>query len=95
MNKLEALVWFATVMPAENEIGLPFLPEHVIPTKYFEGDAVSPLDREWVYSCIHLTGEGRCGNYDERPNLCRIFRAGIDQPCAMTYGPDQNLWEPM
>lgn len=44
--------------------------------------------REYVtatFSCINLQPDGRCGDYENRPWLCRFFKSGIDWPC-IHYG---------
>ena len=74
-TRLDALVWLATIRhpdPWMSNAGLPFLPEYRDPT-----------DERWVLSCPRLTPEGRCGDYENRPNLCRAFIPGVHWPCAM------------
>lgn len=71
---LEAYVALATVVHADEwmfDTGLPFVPERRDP------------DGTWVMSCPRLTPEGRCGDYENRPRLCRTFTPGNDWPCAM------------
>lgn len=85
---LEGLVWLATVHhedPWMGHQGLPFLPE--------SRDA----DGGWSLSCPRLTPEGRCGDYENRPRLCRTYEPGRDAPCALTVPPPlpdpSNEWE--
>lgn len=91
-NKLEALAWIATVWPAEGELGLPFIPDKPILARYWDTgpgtlpyDATSPLEVEWLWQCIYIEPDGRCGNYEHRPNLCRTFYPGWDKPCIMYH----------
>jgi len=37
----------------------------------------------WYLRCKMVTREGACGIYEYRPELCRIFKACIDQPCLL------------
>lgn len=80
---LEALAIMASCQPASGELGLPFIPRERT-RSYLNGEfSISPVVEEWTYDCIHLTSEGRCGNYEFRPKLCRVFEAGVDKPCVM------------
>lgn len=82
-TKLEALVWLATVYHFDDwmsHIGLPFLPEQ----REENGD--------WVLSCPHLTVEGRCGDYENRPRLCRTYEPGLDAPCVFTTAESRRAW---
>lgn len=37
----------------------------------------------WVFwSCKNLTPEGRCGDYENRPELCRTYEPGQDLLCV-------------
>lgn len=74
-TKLDALVWLATAYHSDEwmgNMGLPFLPDR-------------KEDGMWVLSCPRLTPDGRCGDYENRPRLCRIFRPGEEHPCAMLW----------
>lgn len=53
------------------DIGFPFVP-------FFVGEHNS-----WRLWCPNLTREGRCGDYENRPRLCRSFQAGSDPLCIM------------
>lgn len=96
-TKLEALAWLATVQPAEGELGLPFIPRERVRTLRDNGRhaSPSPVDEEWTYDCIHQTPEGRCGSYDSRPQLCRMFEAGVHSPCLLRdeilINPDRDF----
>ena len=75
ITKLECLVILATIEhpdPHMLNTGLPFLPEYV-------GE-----DEQWRFSCPRLREDGRCGDYENRPNLCRTFVPGAHHPCVMT-----------
>jgi Fe-S-cluster containining protein len=93
MTKLEALAWLASIHPAYGEIGLPFIPEYKDRILLYDFDeaiqfySTSPLESEWVYSCPVLTPDGRCGDYENRPRLCRTFESGRNQPCVMFHDP--------
>lgn len=39
------------------------------------------------WQCKNLTPEGRCGDYENRPNLCRIYEPGEDRLCAVYIEP--------
>lgn len=75
---LEALVVLATIKHADpwmGNTGLPFIPERKDENGW------------WVMQCIHLTPEGRCDDYENRPWLCRYHTPGVHMPCAMTKLP--------
>lgn len=77
-TRLEAMVALATVGhddPWMGNIGLPFIAER------------KDADGYWVMSCVNLTPEGRCGDYEGRPYLCRLFEPGTQFPCAMSVLP--------
>lgn len=100
ITKLEVLAWLASCLPGSNEIGLPFIPEYQGQFFNYDGLDPCPFPVDWVYSCINLTSDGRCGDYENRPNLCRIFRAGIHKPCSMHHYPcpsfdtGEKVWQP-
>jgi Fe-S-cluster containining protein len=50
--------------------GLPFVPAHQHP------------DGRWDWSCTQLQKDGRCGIYEDRPQLCRTYAAGSDPLCV-------------
>jgi Fe-S-cluster containining protein len=39
-------------------------------------------DGRWVFWCPALTREGRCGEYETRPGMCRTFEPGQDLLCV-------------
>lgn len=71
-SRLKALVMMA-------ERGLPFLPN--------EGELGEVDGRKFAYfsvSCPELQGDGRCGIYQHRPQLCHDYKPGQDALCV--YG---------
>lgn len=54
--------------------GLPFRPAEQGP------------DGVWRWSCNNLLETGRCGDYENRPSLCRKYRPGSD-PLCVHYWP--------
>lgn len=36
----------------------------------------------WRFWCTQLLPDGRCGIYQDRPHLCRIYRPGQDAMCV-------------
>lgn len=50
--------------------GLPFVP------------GAQLEDGRWQWACYHLDSNGRCGIYDQRPEVCRIYRPGSDALCV-------------
>ena len=82
---LEVLVWLATIKHADpwmGNTGLPFLPDR------------KDEDGWWVLQCPRLTPEGRCGDYENRPWLCRTHTPGVHWPCIMTKTPINKTDEP-
>ena len=39
---------------------------------------------EWVFTCELLRGDGRCGDYEHRPELCQLYKAGSSRLCLMS-----------
>jgi len=39
------------------------------------------------WACTRLTPEGRCGDYENRPNLCKAYEPLSDGLCAMYVPP--------
>lgn len=44
----------------------------------------------WLFECPWLTAEGRCGNYEQRPEVCRIFEPGSDGICVHYQGAENS-----
>lgn len=57
-----------------DEQGFPFAPLRQ-EEESREGDGEG---RRWVFDCPELLPSGRCGIYDQRPEVCRIFEPGVD-----------------
>lgn len=70
------------VAALENAIGaaMPFEPLEV--HRSYESDG--RRYQTWWWSCPHVSAEGRCGIYDDRPKTCRVFAAGEDALCVMS-----------
>lgn len=69
--------------------GHPFIPLRL---EIVEGDCRDPAagDRDYGkvhWACTKLTPEGRCGIYEDRPQLCRDYAAGSDRLCVMYVPP--------
>jgi hypothetical protein len=43
----------------------------------------------WRFTCPKLTPEGRCGDYENRPNLCRDYQPGEDGLCVYYVSPEE------
>lgn len=88
MTKLEVMVWAAGVLYAmpdkeRTSVGLPFLPVKLSTTP--GGHPV------WIWQCVDLLPNGRCGNYDNRPyGPCVLYKPGQDRLCAIS--PDFEPW---
>lgn len=48
------------------------------------------LDGTWEWTCDALTTSGRCGIYDDRPLLCRMFTPGSDPLCVHYVARDHE-----
>lgn len=53
------------------QVGMPFMPL-----------MRRPADGAWRFWCPVLRADGRCGDYENRPALCRDYQAGSDKLCA-------------
>lgn len=58
--------------------GLPFVPGEQLP------------DGRWLWSCYHLQRDGRCGIYENRPQLCRDFLPGSGPLCVHYWEREEN-----
>lgn len=76
MTALEVLVWLATVDHPDAEgrpgIGLPFMP------LWLDGAG------RWRFWCPVLRHDGRCGDYENRPQLCASYQPATDMLCCMS-----------
>jgi Fe-S-cluster containining protein len=69
--------------------GHPFIPLRLemYPLDVIDPTAEGPYGfGRW--SCKNLTPDGRCGDYDNRPNLCKNYEAGSDRLCVMYVPPE-------
>jgi Fe-S-cluster containining protein len=90
ITKLEVMAWLASVHCEEFNIGLPFIPDIRSLNPLFRVDhdvPLCPIEMTWTYQCINLTEDGRCGDYENRPQLCRDHKPGHHQPCIMNHYP--------
>lgn len=56
--------------------------EMLVPSKVeIEGD-------QWRFFCTNLTLEGRCGDYENRPPICRGLEPASDQLCVHWKGAE-------
>jgi Fe-S-cluster containining protein len=51
--------------------GLPFRPR-----------AYDEDHHRWTFWCPNLRADGRCGDYENRPALCRMYQPGEDGLCV-------------
>lgn len=74
-----ATVWRETLIR-----GLPFYPSR--PFNQYT-DAAGVERQQWQFSCTNLLPNGRCGDYDNRPEFpCRDYKPLQDHLCVMTAG---------
>lgn len=60
--------------------GLPFMP--LEPVSCF-ADSNGALYQVWTFRCTNLLTNGRCGDYEHRPQLCRLYEPLQDGLCVM------------
>lgn len=78
LTKLEVLARLACADPMEDpRVGLPFIP--------VERRAV---DGYWTFECVLIGADGRCTEYETRPQLCRDFEPGSDRLCVHWRGAE-------
>lgn len=65
---------------------MPFVP--VIETSRSTDPESGREYASYVFRCSNLTTEGRCGDYENRPQLCRVFEPGSDLPCVHYRGAE-------
>jgi Fe-S-cluster containining protein len=69
-----------------NQIGKPMSFEQAEHVAMKNGLPFRPLDQDekgtWRYWCLNLLPNGRCGDYENRPGLCRLYVAGSDGLCV-------------
>jgi Fe-S-cluster containining protein len=64
--------------------GLPFVPK--IPPE--QRSAEEGGGWRFRFSCPWLQGDGRCGHYEDRPDLCRTFEPQDDGLCVYSHGTE-------
>lgn len=67
--------------------GLPFYPIGTFDDDPKYRGAHWPVpdgEQIWTFACTNLTAEGRCGDYENRPLLCRIYTP-LSHGCALHY----------
>lgn len=45
-------------------------------------------DGSWEFACTALQLNGRCGIYEDRPQLCRTYAAGSDPLCVHYFSSE-------
>jgi Fe-S-cluster containining protein len=75
----------------ENRLpGAPFIPIRLERAEGEQRDPTTPEGHEYGtvhWACTRITPEGRCGDYENRPQLCRDYQAGSDPLCVMHVPP--------
>lgn len=73
------------------EMGLPFVPVERRSTHYVDDPGSDQHGREyavWVWGCPKLLPNGRCGDYENRPGLCRSYQPLDDGLCVHFGGAE-------
>lgn len=89
-TRIEAMIWAAQQIYLDPNrerwfLGLPF-----VPVRRMYDDARMP-DDTWLWTCVDLLPNGRCGNYENRPyGPCVIYKPGQDRMC--TVHPEFEPW---
>ena len=82
-TSLEALIQLASLEMQDCEgtptVGSPFYP-------LFRND-----QGNWQLWCVNLTRDGRCGDYANRPMLCKDYKPAQDRLCAMYTSPPDGV----
>jgi Fe-S-cluster containining protein len=91
VNGEELTFWADTAInEAQSELdarGMPFS-IHGLAGKWATDDG-----RDYVafsYSCKFLLPSGRCGTYETRPNICRVFEPGESPLCVHFNGAENS-----
>jgi DNA-binding MarR family transcriptional regulator/Fe-S-cluster containining protein len=93
-HPLEIYAWLASVThpdPAMGNIGLPFLP---LRRGASDDEMAAGMRARWQFWCPRLGRDGRCTDYEGRPELCRTYKPASDGLCALHsprpyYLPDE------
>lgn len=62
--------------------GLPFYPLNKLETYQHPDDPVGKTYSIYMYGCRKLGKDGRCTDYENRPQLCRDYQPKSDGLCA-------------
>lgn len=72
---------------------VPF--EAIIPCKFFGDEgATSPQTVHWLVSCPRIDDDGRCSDYETRPQVCRKFEPKAGSLCCEFEGPWDDILKP-
>jgi Fe-S-cluster containining protein len=72
------------VIAGLRDLGLPFVPLEKIGS--FTNEQAQSYSWYW-YGCPLLQPDGRCGDYLNRPPVCRAYVAGSNPLCGLMYMP--------
>ena len=98
-SDLEVLAFLATVVTSNDpRDGMPLVGTTKGSTNIMIGLPFMPLSNTEGYRrfwCFNLdVTTGRCGDYENRPALCRHFEPGTDELCAMwVESPPLPVWD--
>jgi Fe-S-cluster containining protein len=67
---------------------LPFVPLEVW-GRWIDEESGRTYSAYW-YRCSNLLPNGRCGDYDNRPGLCRSFEPASDPLCVHWRGAESG-----
>lgn len=81
----------AGVLREMEDDGLPFTPRN--PKQFFTVDKLGDENhgRRYMtveYNCPWLLPNGRCGSYENRPDVCRVFEPGSEPLCVHWRGAE-------
>ena len=67
-------------------------PFRAIEVRSINTDADSKRPYGYVtFNCVNLTKDGRCGDYENRPWLCRVFEPGEGPLCVHWRGAEGHV----
>lgn len=72
-----AATWRTDAAAFCNEFGFSF-----VPVRALEGRAQEDGTLPVLFDCKLLDEDGRCTDYENRPQLCRVYEPGADALCA-------------
>lgn len=89
IGRVPAATWLEAAKKKIEGHNLPFYPSR--PSKPGMEIAGEPLEVDGMiyvrFSCTRLTPEGRCGDYERRPMLCRVYQPKQDSLCVLHEPP--------